>query len=322
MMLVRGLGNLMTATAPQRCLSILIFHRVLERPDPLFPEEPDVDRFDRILRWLARSFAVLPLAHAVRALQEGHLPRRALAITFDDGYADNQSLAVPLLQRHGLHATFFVATGFIDGGRMWNDTVIEAIRRTRHPQMDLTAEAMGVHVLGSLAERRSAIDDLLPRIKYLPPAERDAMVRRLASLCESRLPDDLMMSTAQLQALHRAGMGIGGHTTTHPILTRISDEVAREEIRSNREYLQATLDTPITLFAYPNGKPDQDYAARHAVLVREAGYGAAVSTAPGVARYGADLLQLPRFTPWDRQGLRFGLRLVGNMRHGGRLAAA
>ena len=76
----------------------------------------------------------------------------------------------------------------------------------------------------------------------------------------------------------------------------------------------------MTLFAYPNGKPDTDFAARHAQMVREAGYAAAVTTAPGAAGRGADMMQLPRFTPWDRGALRFSLRMVANARQAGRVA--
>jgi peptidoglycan/xylan/chitin deacetylase (PgdA/CDA1 family) len=69
----------------------------------------------------------------------GALPERAAAITFDDGYADNFTRALPLLREQGLPATFFVATGFLDGGRMWNDTISEAIRRCNEDVVDLSA---------------------------------------------------------------------------------------------------------------------------------------------------------------------------------------
>ena len=88
-------------------LSLLIFHRVLARPDPLNPYEPDVAHFERMLRWL-RGYTVLPLEQAIVRLREGGLPAGALSITFDDGYADNHDVALPILRRHGLSASFFV----------------------------------------------------------------------------------------------------------------------------------------------------------------------------------------------------------------------
>jgi peptidoglycan/xylan/chitin deacetylase (PgdA/CDA1 family) len=108
-------------------LSILIFHRVLAAPDPLFPAELDLRSFEERMRWIRGWFSVLPLDDAVVALARGTLPDRALAITFDDGYADNVTVALPILLRLRLHATFFIASAYLDGGTMWNDRVIDAV---------------------------------------------------------------------------------------------------------------------------------------------------------------------------------------------------
>ena len=70
---------------------------------------------------------------------------------------------------------------------------------------------------------------------------------------------------------------------------------------------------PVTLFAYPNGKPGRDYLAEHVQMVREAGFRAALSTAPGAATYDADSLQLPRISPWQRTPGRFGLALARSL---------
>jgi peptidoglycan/xylan/chitin deacetylase (PgdA/CDA1 family) len=316
--LVRWMGRIVSRGSSR--LSILIFHRVRPVRDELFPEEPDAARFESLLRRLRSSFQVLPLADAVADLQRGALPPNALAITFDDGYADNQQVAAPILKRLGLHATFFVATGFLDGGRMWNDTVIESLRGTRLERLDLSDEGLGVHEIGSTAQRRVAIDRLLRAIKHLAPAERLARVQAIAARCPAALPADLMMSTIQLQALQASGMAIGGHTVNHPILCSVPDAEARQEIGYNKHRLEALLQSPVSVFAYPNGKPDVDFAARHAAMAAQAGYTAAVTTASGAARPGDDPMQLPRFTPWDRGEFCFALRLVANLRTPARLA--
>ncbi len=123
--------------AAARELSILVFHRVLPEPDPLFPDCRMRRGFARSVGWLHRWFNVLPLDEAIGRLAGGTLPERAAAITFDDGYADNFTVALPLLRERGSTATFFVATGFLDGGRMLNDTIIEAIRRCSRENLDL-----------------------------------------------------------------------------------------------------------------------------------------------------------------------------------------
>ena len=297
-------------------LSVVLFHRVLAAPDPLFPDDIDQTCFRKICDWLATWFTVLPLDQALRQQADGCLPARALSITFDDGYADNHDLAMPILRDRGLSATFFIATGFLNGGRMWNDTVVEAMRRSPHQALELSAlDLAGLDRvdLSSADARRQATHRVLSATKYLPLAERQQTVDHLARLSGAPLPNDLMMSTAQLRAMQAAGMQIGAHTVTHPILARLGDQQAAEEINAGKAALESLLQQPMTLFAYPNGKPGQDYLPRDVDLVRQAGFSAAVSTAHGAWRPGRDdRFQLPRFTPWDTQRLRFGVRMARN----------
>jgi peptidoglycan/xylan/chitin deacetylase (PgdA/CDA1 family) len=315
-MILRGLAHALSPGAGRARLSILIFHRVLAAPDPLFPQAMDARRFQQVLGWVQRWFRVLPLDLAVRQLAAGTLPARALCLSFDDGYADNASVALPLLRHCGVAATCFVASGYLDGGRMWNDSVIEAIRRTphRHLDLDLDLDIAKRLPLRTLAERRQAIETLLSRIKYLPSAQRERAVARVVDAADAVLPNNLMLRSEQLQCLCQAGMQIGAHTVTHPILERSTDLQARWEIGSSKRALESLVGEPVTLFAYPNGKPGTDYSARHVAMVRDAGFSAAVSTASGAGAAGDDVMQLPRFTPWDRNALRFGLRMLGNLR--------
>lgn len=321
------LRHLLAALAPagrRGRLSILIFHRVVPSPDPLFPGEVDAARFDAICGWLRQWYQVMPLDHAAQALREHRLPARALAITFDDGYADNHDVALPILQRHGLTATFFVATGYLDGGCMWNDVVIEAVRHTERTEADLSAlqlPQLQMVALATPAQRRVAIDQLIGPLKYLEQGQRDEAAVRLAALLRSTVPTTLMMSSAQVAALHRAEMGVGAHTVSHPILRRLPKAQARQEIEAGKAQLEAIVQAPVRLFAYPNGRPDEDYSAREVALVRRAGFDAAVCTAWGSAGQEADLFQLPRFTPWDRGRMRFGLRSALNLRAVGRTCA-
>lgn len=298
-------------------LSSLIFHRVLPEPDPLFPGEVDAKRFDTICGWVRNWFNVLPLTDAVLRLRDGTLPARALAITFDDGYADNRSVALPILQRHGLTATFFIATGYLDGGRMWNDTIIEAVRRTRKSTIDLSGlggAGLGEFDLGSDPRKREAIDKILRTVKYLDPAERVRYSDRLAALAGAQLPHDLMMTSSEVRELRLAGMQIGAHTVSHPILAVLSDDEARIEIFESRRVLEQITGEQVTVFAYPNGRPGEDYVARDVLLARECGFAAAMSTAWGAANRASDPFQLPRFTPWSSTRMSFAAHLARNLR--------
>ena len=122
-----------------------------------------------------------------------------------------------------------------------------------------------------------------------------------------------MMRAQDVQRLHESGMTIGAHTVNHPILNTIPEEEARSEIALGRKRLEDITGARVRLFAYPNGKPAEDYSLRHVRLVRELGFDGAVTTAWGTARHDADPFQLPRFGPWDRQRWKYGLRLLKNL---------
>lgn len=313
-MSLRWAFDALSPAGRQARLSVLIFHRVRPHKDPLFPGEPDAEEFELHMKWVRRWFHVLPLDEAVARLRSGTLPARAAAITFDDGYADNCTVAMPILRDLGLHATFFIATGYLDGGRMWNDTIIEAVRAARSPQLDLESLQLGRHAIASTSERRSAIQDIIGRLKYYALDQRQHLAEAVAAQAGGELPRDLMLTTAQLRKLAHSGMGIGAHTVSHPILANVPNEVAWREITEGKQRLEALLDRSIALFAYPNGKPGRDYNGEHVRMAREAGFDAALSTAWGAAKYGCDLYQIPRFTPWDRAAWSYALRLMRNLR--------
>ncbi|PKO89914.1 MAG: carbohydrate esterase family protein [Betaproteobacteria bacterium HGW-Betaproteobacteria-10] len=293
-------------------LTILIFHRVLPSLDPIFPDEPDAARFDEMMGWMKSWFNVLPLDAAVSSLKAGTLPQRAAAITFDDGYADNYTVALPILKKHNLSASFFIATGFLNGGWMWNDMVIESIRATPYHEIDLAFLQLGRQILDSPENRRQTIEKIIGKIKYLPVPERLAITEQLADLVGVTPPADLMMTSQQLIELHHAGMQIGAHTVSHPILAKLSESKAVDEIAGSRDFLTTLLKERIRLFAYPNGRPGTDYLPEQTRLVSLLGFDAAVSTTYGAAKSTSDLYQLPRFTPWDRTKLRFAARLAKN----------
>lgn len=294
-------------------LSILIFHRVLPESDPLFPDLPDVSAFEARMRWVKAWFNVLPLFKAIDMLYAGTIPSRALAITFDDGYADNEALAAPILKRLGMTATFFVATGFLGRGCMWNDQVIEAIRGCGSEAIDLTSIGLKSYPLSSTDTRRHAISSVLTGIKHLEPSRRQAVTDAIVAAAGATAVPRLMMRPEQVRGLRTLGMDVGAHTMTHPILTRLSPGAALAEMRGSKDELERILGEPVKLFAYPNGVPGQDYAVEHAKMARECGFSGAVSTAWGAASMRSDRFQLPRFTPWDRTRLRYGARLLTNL---------
>jgi peptidoglycan/xylan/chitin deacetylase (PgdA/CDA1 family) len=296
-------------------LPILMYHRVLAEPDPLQPEVPHQALLAEQFRTLASAFNVLPLHEAAELLRSGGLPPGAACITFDDGYRDNHDLALPLLREYKLPATVFVATGFLNDGRMFNDSVIETVRRLDTGEIDLSRVGLGKRLVSDAISRRALIGELTKAVKYLEPGERDEFCEDLCRRAGSSLPTNLMMNDRQVRAMSDAGVDIGGHTVNHPILARVDGPVAQREIETNRDQITALTGRQPLCFAYPNGKPNLDYSSAHARMVAHAGYRAAVSTAVGVASDDADTFQLPRFMPRERSAAQFVARMVRMAAH-------
>ncbi len=293
-------------------LSILIYHRVRSSIDPICPREVNAATFEWHMKLVANNFNVLPLSEAISLHGSSALPAGSLCITFDDGYADNAENALPILKRFGLAATFFVSTGYLDGGRMWNDTVIEAIRNMPEGALDLTAQGIGKYQLDSWDDRRICSQSIIKQIKHLPQHQRLLIAEQLANLLVEPLPNDLMMTSEQVKELSLSGMDVGGHTVTHPILATLSRDDAKREISNGKKHLESIIGKQVDLFAYPNGLPGVDYLPEHVELVEELGFLGAVSTQKGTSNSNTNKYQLYRFTPWDNSPTKFLLRLLQN----------
>ena len=278
-------------------LTILRYRRVLALPDPLFPEHLDGQRFERQLRSLACWWRVLPLDQALALLAERRLPARAACITFDHGYTSHADVALPLLQRHGLRATFFVASGLLNGACLWADAVIAMVRAAPGDRLNLGRSGFGSYDIACIQRRRAVIDMLLAALRMLPPDERALRVRAM-----TRPGAPAMLGPDQVLALHRAGMQVGAHSASQAALAQLSNADARAQIASCREALEEITQAPVRLFAYPGGTPGRDFEQRHASMLRAQGFMAALGAAPGTAGLSSDPYALPRFTPGNSRG--------------------
>lgn len=182
---------------------------------------------------------------------------RHVLLTFDDGYRDNFELALPVLRSRGVRALFFVVTGFMDHGTTaWWDEIAWMVH-TAHPARPVPAGA-GVQgdVMRTADDADSVIQTLVARYKELPGNATDAYLDHLgASLDTGRCPANLdhWMTWAMAREMQTAGMGIGGHTVTHPVLARLPIDEQRAEIQGCAERLRQELGGRMRWFSYPVG---------------------------------------------------------------------
>ncbi len=311
-----ALGQRMLTVASALCggktLSILIYHQVVETKDPMRPDVPDREEFRWQMELLRTCFTPLPLASAVKQLKAQTLPDRAVCITFDDGYRDNLDVALPVLKQYRIPATVFVATHFSRGVNMWNDRVIDLFSRLSCDEIDLSELHLGCQRIETLQDKRRVCEQLLMALKYLQPEQRLACIDKLYQQYHIAEFAPKMMSPEQIVALDRAGVEIGAHTVDHPILKVLSPAQQYQQIADSKLYLEKLLGKPVTGFAYPNGKPGQDYDNVAVEHLKTLGFEYGVSTAWGANVRGASEYELQRFTPWEKKPLLFQRRLIWN----------
>lgn len=306
------LRRLMRLVAPgggRGRLMILTYHRVLERSDLLLPSEPDAERFAAHMAVLAAHFSVLPLPEAARRLRDGTLPAAAVCITFDDGYRNNLDIATPVLQRYGLPATVFVMQNAIEAGIMWNDLVIEAVRRAS-ATMDLSMVGLGRVTLPPPAARAPFVLKVLEAFKYQSMQERWSKACELYQRAAAEPLPRLMLNEGELHRLAQAGIDVGGHTVNHPILAKLPEDEARREIVDGAGWLARVVGRQPVSFAYPNGRPGLDFNAVHMRIARDAGFELAVSTEWGCATRESDPFALPRVSFCDTPAQQLSWRIA------------
>lgn len=306
------LPSLLRVKKTQR-LSILTYHRVMSEWDHMRSTEPTLSQFEWQMEILSKYFNPLPLDEALTLMKYDELPEKAVCVTFDDGYADNEAIALPVLQRFNIPATVFVATGYLNGGRMWNDSIIEVMRIAKGPIIDLSKVGLGSYNITSISDRSAIASSIIKEVKHWPSEKRGVVVAAIEQLdVEGVLPSNLMMTDTQVKNLSDSGIDIGAHTKTHPILATLNLAQAKQEIVEPIAILESLIGRSVRHFAYPNGRPGVDYRVEHRDLAEVAGYNCAVSTKWGVASKVSDRWQLPRFTPWDKTPLKFLIRLLLN----------
>jgi peptidoglycan/xylan/chitin deacetylase (PgdA/CDA1 family) len=276
---------------------ILLYHRIAaDGPDP-FGLCVSPAHFAEQLQVLAAEYEPVSLGELAARVRAGEATRREVALTFDDGYRDNLLAALPLLQRHGIPATFFVVSGQLGSERgFWWDRLAAAFLHDRPlPSRILVPIGDQVEVVdSSLSHRMQTLHRLHERLMVLPSDIRDAALSAIfgacAPGCDPKTPAEVLTASEVRSISGHPHMEIGAHSMTHPVLTRLAGEERRAEIRKGRDDLQAVVGRTIHAFAYPYGYFDDDTVRD----VRGEGIEYACTCVPRRIGRGQDPLRLPR----------------------------
>lgn len=297
-----GMGRLLSATLGRwRGLLVFNYHRVGDSSTSPFDRalwSASQDEFDQQVEFLKSQFDVIRIADLPEVVSRAD--RRAVLITFDDGYRDNFELALPVLRRHGVPATFFITSGFMDQRNIaWWDEIAWMVRRSALPQLPSFPRSPQTRDLSSPDAQEAAIKQLLLIFKKLPEPEtgdflNDLAIASGAGRCPPDIADGMWMTWDMVRQLHSGGMDLGGHTVSHPVLANADIERQRREIVQSKQRVEELTDCRLTAFSYPVGQRDS-FSEETKTLLREAGYDWAFSFYGGFCSTSRnDRFNLPR----------------------------
>lgn len=222
------------------------------------------DVFEQQMKLLATRARPVSLRDLAREVASGQpIQPGTVAVTFDDSFLNVREVALPILQRHGVPATFFVSTGFVGSNRrFWVDRLEHAIGTTARPSLDVDLRGAGVHhyPLTTDAERIKAVVEIKRTMKGLPPPGRDALLSEIeAAAGPLKAPNDVpnyaTLTWDDVRALDAPPhYEVGGHTVNHEILAYLSDDALEFEIGECLRTLTSQLGRRIDLFSYPEGQ--------------------------------------------------------------------
>jgi peptidoglycan/xylan/chitin deacetylase (PgdA/CDA1 family) len=300
---------------------ILTYHGVLQKGSDIYSNRNCVDAamFNRQMAYLARHYHVVPLPDLVQRLRTGQkLPLYSVAITFDDGFRNNFTVAWPILKKHRLPATIFLTTSFIGSTAhgLWTEQVDRFVHGTSLENIQFPINGRDkVFPLRSRLDREIASDQIRAHLKSLPPKQRENAIAALMQQSGSRAAQDIHAASGkaidvqealaeaderyafltwdQAWTMAKEHITFGSHTHTHSIMSTLSDAEAHFELNESARLIEQELGSGCDLFSYPNGTA-RDFSARDQRLLQKLSYIAAFSQIDGFNDVKTDMMALRR----------------------------
>ena len=273
-------------------LTVLNYHRI-EEPDskrsffkPNISASPKM--FGNQLDFLAQKFNLISLSDLVLWLSGGEkLPSNSALITFDDGYLDNYTNAFPQLKKRNIPAVIFLATDYIGRSRpFYWDLIAWSFHQTK--QDHLSVPKFGDWSWADDPEKDDCAHLVIELLKKQSEQDKEKIIEKILQYLRITIADDafsnLFLNWDQVRMLQAAGIEMGAHTKSHPILTRVPIEVAIEEMRQSKLRIEQEIKKDVISFAYPNGQLD-DFSPEIVKGVESIGYLAAFTLLAGPQAY-------------------------------------
>jgi peptidoglycan/xylan/chitin deacetylase (PgdA/CDA1 family) len=252
------------------------------------------DNFAGQIEALVAERTVVPLEELARCVRAGRVPGGYAAITFDDGYANNLTIAQPILLRYNAPATLFLMTGALDSGGFWWDRLEGIVMEAEFlpPMFCIPMRDKTLEILVEGTDRTQVLHAVWSRLREFKPGHRDEAMAYITDLFAVQSADPALrpLTPDEVQQLDDSIFSVGAHTHTHPRLPQLGLAELVREIADSKAICESLLDRQITAFAYPFG----DYDDRVRTAVAENRFMLACTTVPRSVKSDDDCLALPR----------------------------
>lgn len=302
-------------------LAILMYHGITDKDYNVWTQLPR-SQFQEQMEYISRNCRPITLDSA---LTHGEQNRSRLqypvAVTFDDGFRNNYTVAFPILKKLNVPALIFLTTSFIDKepefrGLLWTDYIYLMLRGARGSKVDFSDLGLREYELSDYDACAETKSDIMSRLKTLPAAEKNRIVQDMARRLNYAIkPEDYLVFESldwnEAGEMFLSGLvTFGAHTVRHEIMTRLTVEEAEEEMRQSKEVIESRLGAPVTAFAYPNGKVADFDESTKALAAKY--FLCAVSTIEGLNSEEQDRYALRRINVGnDMDLLEFKMHLSG-----------
>jgi peptidoglycan/xylan/chitin deacetylase (PgdA/CDA1 family) len=274
------------------------------------------ENFEGQMAYLSKRRRLVTLLQLLEYIEKGAgFPPDLVAVTFDDGYYDFYSEALPILEKYNIPSTLFLITSLVsEGEAKWEDRLSHVVNTAEVKTFNIRiGKEEKTYDLSSWSRKLDCIRDLNVLLSELNETEKRGVLSEIErQLCtSSKSPERTMLSWNEIQKLKEDRLiSFGSHTHSHCSLSNVNAETARLEVSRSKEEIEHHLGRPCTLFCYPFGKKT-NFNQKIKELLKAEGFSLAVTTIPGSISKGSDPLELRRIVVADDGSYKFKCSLIG-----------
>jgi peptidoglycan/xylan/chitin deacetylase (PgdA/CDA1 family) len=248
---------------------ILLYHRIVNDQTKYLNKGPGmhhhIKHFKKEILYLKRNFQILSMDEVVHSMKAGiEFRKPSIAITFDDGYLDNYTLAYPVLKKYGIPATLYITTSLIGTlNRTWLDQIEFALMKSKRDELDLPTIFGDKKVGIKTRKEKEHVNRIVSEaLKLRPDSERKILLQKFFNALEincNPLENEksrVMLNWDEINQMAQNGMTIGSHSHTHPILSRMPIQEAKEDIFNSKKMVEKNLGDQVKHFSFPNGRQE------------------------------------------------------------------